>query len=414
MQEEKQVLVIGGGPAGMMAAIAAKNAGAKVTLWEKNARLGRKLMITGKGRCNITNAGATEDFIRNMPGNGQFLYSCFHLFPNTALMEFVESIGVPLKIERGKRVFPQSDRAVDVVDAFAAYLKKIGVRVQYETSAIALLLTNGQCIGALDQNKKPFYGKVILAPGGMSYPATGSTGDGYRMAETVGHTVIPLKPSLVPLETAETWVVKLAGLGLKNARATALCGEKVLGEEFGELLFTHFGLSGPCILTLSKVICEALREGKKDVRIQINLKPALTPEQLDKRLQRDLAQFSRKCFLNGLDELLPQSLIPVAVALSGIDPLKRCHQITREERLAFGQLLQALPLSIRGARPIEEAIVTAGGVCVKEVQPKTMASKLIPNLYFAGEVLDIDGFTGGFNLQAAFSSGYAAGLAAAA
>ncbi len=410
---ENNVLVIGGGPAGMMAAIAAAQAGASVTLWEKNNRLGRKLMITGKGRCNITNAGSLEEFMQNMPGNGSFLYSAFHQFSNMALMDLVEKMGVPLKVERGKRVFPQSDKAVDVVDAFSRQLKKLGITVVFQKAAQALLCKEGVCIGAVDKNKNCFYGKVIIATGGASYTATGSTGDGYRLARMAGHSIIPLKPSLVPLQTEEKWVADLAGLSLKNVKVTAFCGEKVLDSEFGEMLFTHFGVSGPCVLTLSKPVCAALDAGQTSVIIKINLKPALDAAQLDKRLQRDFLKFSRKEFCNGLDELLPQSLIPVIVQLSGIDAHKRCHQITKAERERLGILLQALPLHVHSARPFNEAIVTAGGVNVKEINPKTMESKQMPHLYFAGEVLDIDGFTGGFNLQAAFSSGYVAGTAAA-
>jgi predicted Rossmann fold flavoprotein len=410
----KKVLIIGGGAAGLMAAVSAAEAGAAVTLLEKMPALGRKLLITGKGRCNVTNIADRQEFVRNLPGNGQFLYSALAAFSNRDLMDWLESHGVPLKTERGGRVFPVSDQARDVVDAFARALDKLGVDVRTGEAVKTVTVADGQATGATTVQGRSFEaGAVILATGGASYPGTGSSGDGYRIAAALGHTIVPLQPSLVPLEVAEDWITDLQGLSLKNVKAAVLAGDKKVAEDFGELLFTHFGLSGPIILSLSNQVSELMRRKKGEVSVAINLKPALSPEELDKRVQRDFAKFSRKQYKNALGELLPAKLIDVIIDLSHIDPDKAVHQITREERARLVGLLQNLAFTISRTRPIAEAIVTAGGVHTKEIDPRTMASRLIPGLYFAGEVIDVDGYTGGFNLQAAFASGYVAGRAAA-
>lgn len=415
-QKKKDVIVIGGGAAGIFAAIGAAEAGAAVTIWEKNNCLGKKMMITGKGRCNITNAGTIQDIIKNMTGNGKFLYSVLNQLDNEAVMAYFESIGVPVKVERGRRVFPVSDKATDVVDALARELKRLNVKICYERRAKKLLVEDNKIIGIQDQKgQKVFCDSVILATGGNTYPATGSTGDGYGMAEAVGHTITELLPSLVPLETQETWVANCAGLSLKNVALTVYQNDKKIDQGFGEMLFTHWGISGPVVLSLSRSVCKCLRQcPEAPITMEINLKPALDKDQLDKRVVRDFTKFSRKNFSNALNELLPQSLIPVIIQLSGIAPDRQTNDIRKEERDVLVDLLQHLKLTVSGVRPITEAIVTAGGISVKEVNPKTMASKIIEGLYFAGEVLDIDGYTGGYNLQAAFSTGHCAGLSAAA
>lgn len=411
----KKVLIIGGGAAGLMAAVSAAEAGGAVTLLEKMPALGRKLLITGKGRCNVTNIADRQEFIKNLPGNGQFLYSALAAFSNRDLMDWLESRGVPLKTERGGRVFPVSDQARDVVAAFAGALADLGVDVRTGEAVKTITVDDSRVTGATTVQGRTYRADaVVLATGGASYPGTGSSGDGYRMAVALGHTIIPLQPSLVPLEVAEDWITDLQGLSLKNVKAAVLADGKKIAEDFGELLFTHFGLSGPIILSLSNQVAELLRQKKGEVTVAINLKPALSPEELDRRIQRDFAKFSRKQFKNALDELLPAKLIAVLVDLSHIDPEKAVHQITREERARLAQLLQQLTFTISRTRPIAEAIVTAGGVHTKEIDPRTMASRLLRGLYFAGEVIDVDGYTGGYNLQAAFASGFVAGRAAAA
>jgi len=410
----KKVIVVGGGAAGMMAAAKAREMGAEVTLLEKNKRLGKKMLITGKGRCNITNAGTLEDIIKNIPGNGQFLYSALSKFSNQDVIEFFHRLGVATKVERGGRVFPQSDRALDVVEAFSQYLRKIGVIIKYETKVEELSVSGEKVQGVIAAGGRFFPAdRVIVATGGASYPGTGSTGDGYTLAAKTGHHIIPLKPSLVPLETLEPWVKDVQGLSLKNVRAKAFAGEKVLADEFGEMLFTHFGISGPIILSLSRPVAEYLRTTGQPVRVSIDLKPALTPEQLDLRVQRDFQKYSRKYLANAFPDLLPKSLIPVFLRILPIAKEKYVHQITKEERGQIVQLLKNLTLTVTKTRSLAEAIVTAGGVSLKEINPKTMESRIVSGLYFAGEVLDIDGFTGGYNLQAAFSTGYVAGQAAA-
>lgn len=409
---KQKVVIIGGGPAGMMAAIAAAEAGASVTIIERNQQVGRKLAITGKGRCNLTNNCTVEEIIKNIPGNGKFLYSVLNAFNAADLMRVFEGLGVPLKTERGKRVFPQSDDAHDIVNALSRKCQSCGVKFFFSSRVQKLLITDQTVIGVICEDDRSIEADaVIIATGGKSYPLTGSSGDGYRLATQAGHTVIPPRPSLAPLETKEHWPTELAGLTLKNVEVTAYHKEKILGREFGEMLFTHFGVSGPVILTLSHYICRI--QPLEQVRLSINLKPALSMEQLDARIQRDLDKYSRKQLQNSLGDLLPQSLIPVILDLSQIPPEKFSNQISRAERQKLCSLLQDLPLAIKNVRPLAEAIVTAGGVTVKEIEPKTLASKLVKGLYYAGEVIDIDGFTGGFNLTAAFSTGHAAGLAAA-
>lgn len=405
----KKIIVIGGGPAGIMAALTAANGGAEVTLWERNKSLGRKLAITGKGRCNITNMADTKDLVKNMPGNGSFLYSAFTRFSAEDTWDFFEQHGLQLKVERGRRVFPLSDNAHEVVEVLVQALHEAGVKIEYNLRAKELALQNKQILGVYDSPGRLYPADaVIIATGGVTYPATGSTGDGYALAAQAGHTIIPPKPSLVPLETVESWPSEVSGLALKNVEMTIRDQDKVLDKAFGEMLFTHFGLSGPIVLSLSKVVTAAAEMGR-GLTALIDLKPALSEEKLDERLLRNNQKFSRKHFINSLDELLPASLIPVFVRLVGIDPHKPVNQLTKEERREMVYMLKSLPLTIKGPRPISEAIVTSGGVQVKEINPKSMASNLISGLYFSGEVIDIDGYTGGYNLQAAWSSGYVAG-----
>ena len=408
---EYQVIVVGGGAAGMMAAGQAAKGGAKVLLLEKKERLGRKIAISGKGRCNITNVENVSDFISHYPGNGRFLHGILRDFDNVALREFFSSYGVETKVERGGRVFPVSDDAEKIVEALSSFLSDMGVKVESGITVEEIMVEGGHVIGVRGTGPKKYFApRVVVCTGGSSYPATGSNGDGFRFARKLGHSVITPRPALVPLKTAEGWVKKLQGLALRNVEASLWIGGKKQAVEFGEMLFTHFGVSGPIILTLSRQAGDALREGKQ-VELRINLKPALTPEQLDIRVQRDFQKYSNKQFKNALDDLLPQSLIPVLIRLSGINPEIVVHQISREERKRLLRLLQELPLTIKETLSIETAIVTAGGVNVKEINPKTMESKRVEGLYWAGEVVDVDGITGGYNLQAAFAMGYRAGQA---
>ncbi|MDO4732489.1 MAG: NAD(P)/FAD-dependent oxidoreductase [Bacillota bacterium] len=410
----EKLIVIGGGPAGIMAALTAAGQGYPVELWERNKQLGRKLSITGKGRCNITNdCTDLDELVKNIPGNGAFLYGALSRFTPRDVMDFFEGLSVPLKTERGRRVFPCSDRAWDVVDALSRRLEDSGVRVFYGCRAKHLFLQEGAVRGVYDFSGALHPASaVVLATGGMSYPQTGSSGDGYGLAEEAGHSIRRPRPSLVPLETKESWPAQLSGLSLRNVEMSLWRGESVLRRDFGEMLFTHFGVSGPLVLSISQTVCSPEYAGE-ELRLSIDLKPALNREQLDARLQRDFAALSRKQYQNSLNQLLPGSLIPVFVALSGIPGEKPVNQLSREERQAILSLLKALPLQIKGPRPLAEAIVTAGGVNVKEVNPKSMASRLVKGLYFAGEVLDVDGYTGGYNLQAAWSTGYVAGISVA-
>lgn len=410
----KSIIVIGAGPAGMMAAITAARQGAAVTIVEKKEHVGRKLRITGKGRCNLTSSVDKDDLIKGFPGNGRFLFSAFHEFSNQDLITFFAELGLKTKVERGNRVFPESDKAEDVVAALLDALQKARVKIQTATAVQGIAIEDGRVVGVDYMGGRLPAQAVIIATGGLSYPGTGSTGDGYHWAAAAGHTIVEPRPGLVPLLAHEQWVKDLQGLSLKNTKATAYnaVGKKI-NEDCGELLFTHFGLSGPIILSMSHDIGGYLYREKKPVTIELDLKAALSEEKLDERLQRDLDKYSRKIFRNALDDLLPQKIIPVIIMLSGIDSAKPCHQITRGERLGLAHLLKHLRLTIYGTRPVAEAIITAGGVNVKEVDPKTMQSKLAEGLFMAGEILDIDGYTGGYNLQAAFSTGYLAGKCAA-
>lgn len=404
----KKVIVAGAGPAGMMAAGKAAERGCEVLILEKNDRVGKKILITGKGRCNITNNTDIDGLIQNIPGNGNFLYSTFYTFSNEDLIRFLEKHGLKTKVERGERVFPQSDRAKDVADVLEKYVKKNGVQIQFNSPVSSIATTNGYVCGVeLKDGRLIECDCVILATGGMSYPRTGSTGDGYIIAQKLGHSIAEPKPSLVPLVTGEEWVKELQGLSLKNISITLtnLAGKKIYSD-FGEMLFTHFGVSGPVILSCSRHI---LSYNYKNVKLHIDLKPALNIEKLDDRITRDFDKFSRKQFKNSLDDLLPQKLIPVVVKLSGISPDKFVNQITKEERRNLSAILKNLELNIIGSRPISEAIVTAGGISTDEINPSTMESKLVSGLFFAGELIDVDGYTGGFNLTIAFSTGYLAG-----
>lgn len=410
----KKVLVIGGGAGGIFAALAAAENNAKVTIWEKNNRLGKKLAITGKGRCNVTNACPVDEIIKNLTGNGRFMYSAFSVFDNMAVMNFFEEIGVPLKVERGQRVFPVSDKATDVVDALEKELHRRGVEIKYNHTAEKLLVQDNKIIGAVCNEGSFNFDAVVLATGGCTYKGTGSSGDGYALAKAVGHTVTPILPSLVPLVSSEPWISDLQGLSLKNSKIELYNQKgKNLASQFGEMLFTHFGLSGPCILSISDTAARFwLKKPDEPLVIKIDLKPALTAEQLDARIQRDFVKYSRKIFANSLGDLLPKSLIPVIIKLSGIEPETAVNQITKEQRQNLAKLLKSFPVTVSKTRPLNEGIVTAGGVKTKEVNPKTFESKIIEGLYIVGELLDVHGFTGGYNLQAAFSSGYVAGCSA--
>jgi len=404
----KNVGVIGAGAAGLMAAGRAAERGHRVFIFEKNKIAGRKLRITGKGRCNITNDCDIDTLISNVPGNGRFLYSSLYTFSNIQVMEFFQKMGVPVKVERGGRVFPQSDQAKDAADALRDYALENNARIFYQNAVDEIIVQEGGVTGVrLEDGTVKNLDAVIVATGGISYPGTGSTGEGHRMVQRLGHTITPLKPSLIPLITREKWVTQLQGLSLKNVavRLEDIKGNKFF-DEFGEMLFTHFGVSGPVILSASRHI---LKYDYKNVFLVIDLKPALNEEKLDNRLQRDFVKFSRKQFKNALDELFPSLLIPVMVELSGIPPEKPVHQVSKEERFRLVQLIKNLRCEVTGSRPVDEAIVTAGGVSVKEIDPGTMESKLIRGLFFAGEIIDVDAYTGGFNLTIAFSTGYTAG-----
>lgn len=412
----KNIIVIGGGAAGMMAAVAAAGQGHKVCLIEKNEKLGKKLFITGKGRCNVTNAGDMETLFANICTNEKFLYSAFYGYDNQAVMTFLKEAGCPLKIERGDRVFPVSDHSSDVISAFSRQLKKLSVEVLLNTEVTGVLTEENQFTAIKLKNGRTINADAcIVCTGGISYPSTGSTGDGYRFAEENGHRLVEPKPALVPLETKEEWCRDLMGLALKNVSVRLMKGKKEIYQGFGEMLFTHFGVSGPLILSASSFYVK--QQGKKgkadeDVKVFIDLKPALTVEQLDKRILRDFEEGKNKQFKNALNGLFPTRLIPVMIALSGIDPDKRVNEITKAERQSFAALIKAVPLTVTGTRSFAEAIITQGGISVKDINPSTMESKIVKNLYFAGEVLDLDAMTGGFNLQIAWSTGHLAGESA--
>lgn len=407
----KRVVVIGGGAAGLMAAVIAGREGAKVTLLEKMNYVGKKMGITGKGRCNITNDCDMSDFIKNTPGNGKFLYGAYERFTNEDLLQLLHDAGLETKVERGGRVFPASDSALDVRNTFMKLMKQYGVDVHLEEPVKKLLVDDGTITGVVTDKETYHADAVVIATGGKSYPATGSTGDGYILAAQVGHKITGIRPSLVPIVTEESWVKDLMGLSLRNVELSVVAKNKVQAKMFGEMMFTHFGITGPIVLSLSHTVGKLMR--KKNIGtigLDINLKPALSPETLDKRLQKDFDLYSKKQLINGMKDLLPSRLIPLIIELAGIDPQKPINQISKEERQQIGYMLQHMPLTVKGLRPVEEAIVTAGGISLKEFNPKTMESKLVKGLYGAGEVLDIDAFTGGYNLQAAFSTGYVAAM----
>lgn len=405
------IVVVGGGAAGLMAAAAAAQAGANVLLLERNEKLGKKLYITGKGRCNVTNACDTQDLFGQILRNAKFMYSAIYTFDNFRVMDFFEQNGTPLKTERGGRVFPVSDHASDIIRALSNALERGQVDVRLHTRA-ASVSKQADSFVVKDTNGASFAAdKVILATGGLSYPSTGSTGDGYGFAQHFGHTIQTLNPSLTAMVAKESYIKELQGLSLKNVRARIFDGAKLVYDDFGEMLFTHFGVSGPLMLSASAVVNDCLLS--RHLQLFIDLKPALTIEQLDQRILRDFEKFKNKQFKNALGALLPSRLIPVAVALSQVDAERKVHEITKEERKSLLQVLKNFPATLTGFRDFKEAIITRGGVHVKEIDPSTMESKLVKGLYFAGEMLDVDALTGGYNLQAAWSSGYLAGSSAA-
>lgn len=431
-----KVIVIGGGPAGIMSAISAKKCGNDVIILEKMESLGKKLLITGKGRCNITSGLDISEFINNIPGNGRFLYSSFQNFTNKDIINFLESHGVKVKEERGNRIFPVSDKSKDVLDAFYDELRALNIKIYTNSKVTNIFVENGVATKVEYEHNGNKYvllaDKIILATGGKSYPTTGSTGDGYRIAKNLGHTVTDIRPSLIPIvandnddteklnlcnyKNSRNICKALQGLSLRNIKIEVIdtTKNKVIYEDFGELLFTHFGVSGPTILSASshiiryKNIDELLKDGK--IIINIDLKPALSKEKLDDRILRDFDKEKNKLFRNSLDDLLPQKLINPVIDLSGINPNKKVNEISKKERLNLIEILKGFSITICGFRPVEEAIITAGGINIKEINPKTMESKIVKNLYFAGEIIDVDAYTGGFNLQIAYSTGYTAGL----
>ena len=412
-----KVIGIGGGPAGMMSAIASAENGNKVILIEKMQSLGRKLLITGKGRCNITSSLSMDEFIKNTPGNGMFLYSVYKNYTNTDIIDFLKRQGLEVKEERGNRIFPITDKSQDVLKCFTKRLKELNVEILLNQKVSEILVKDENVIGVKLQDKIINADKIILATGGKSYPLTGSTGDGYKMVEKLGHTVTKIKPSLVPLETFEKDTCKeMQGLSLRNVeiKLKDIEKNKIIYEDFGEMLFTHFGVSGPTILSSSahlvkyKNIDELLKN--KKIKLSIDLKPALSEEKLDERILRDFNEIKNKQFKNSLDKLLPQKLINIIIEKSGINPQKQVNEIKKEERRNLVKLLKNFEVTIKGFRPIDEAIITSGGINIKEINPKTMESKIVNGLYFAGEIIDVDSYTGGFNLQIAYSTGYTAGI----
>ena len=405
-----KILIVGGGAAGMMASIFAARNGHEVHIFEKNEKTGKKLYITGKGRCNLTNACDMDTLFTSVCTNEKFLYSAFYGFTNQDVMNFFEEAGVKLKTERGNRVFPMSDRSGDILDALRRQMKKSGVQVHLNTEVSDILTKDGQASGICLSDGRTIIGDaVIVATGGLSYASTGSTGDGYRFAGKLGHKVSPCQPSLVPFNIREAFVKELQGLSLKNVEIHIRSGKKELYREFGEMLFTHFGVSGPLILTASSYVGKLA--AKQELSLTLDLKPPLTVEQLDQRILRDFEENKNKAFKNAVSGLFPAKLTPVMISLSKIDPDKKVHEISREERQHFANLVKNLEMTITGLRGYEEAIITRGGVSVKEINPSTMESRLVSGLYFIGEVLDLDAVTGGFNLQIAWSTAYAAGNA---
>lgn len=409
----KKIIIIGGGAAGMMAAIAAAQNGCHVDLFEKNEKLGKKIYITGKGRCNVTNASDMETMLNQVVTNRKFLYSAFYRFTNEDMMKLLEQCGCPLKVERGNRVFPVSDKSSDVISALQEELKRLHVSIHLRKEVQQLLTSSGSesenvCSGIqLADGKKYYADAVIVATGGISYPSTGSTGDGYRFAKAVGHRITERRPALVPLTVQEAWVKELQGLSLRNVEVTIFSGKRKLYQEFGEMLFTHFGVSGPAVLSASSIVGKKLE--KQPLTMQIDLKPALSEEQLDARILRDFNAAKNKQFKNALGGLYPAKLIPVIIRLTEISPDKPVNEILRPERQKIISITKKLSLTLTGVRDYNEAIITQGGINIKEINPTTMESKLVSGLYFVGEVLDLDALTGGYNLQIAWSTGYAAG-----
>ena len=403
-----KILVVGGGAAGMMAAVTAARRGKNVLLLEKNEKLGKKLFITGKGRCNLTNSAEVEELFNAVVSNPKFLYSSFYSFTNDQVIGFFEELGVKTKVERGGRVFPESDHSSDVIRALEQEMKRLGVRISLRTEVKEILTEDGRAKGVrLSSGRMIAADAVIVATGGISYPSTGSTGDGYRFARECGHKVTDLSPALVPVEVKEWYAKELMGLSLRNIGIRITDGKKKLYEEFGEMLFTHYGVTGPVILSASSIVGKKLKE--HPLTLRIDLKPALTEEQLDKRVLREFEANHNRQFKNAVDSLFPAKLRPVAIELSGIPEEKKVNEVTKEERLHFVRLIKDFSMTLTGLRGYHEAIITKGGVSVKEIDPGTMESKLVKGLYFAGEVLDLDAVTGGYNLQIAWSTGYLAG-----
>lgn len=406
-----KIIVIGGGAAGMMAALAAANNGSKVCLYEKNEKLGKKIYITGKGRCNVTNASDIEEVFKNIVTNPKFMYSSFYTMTNEMVMTmFQTELGVPLKVERGNRVFPVSDKSSDIISGLAGNIRKRNVEIHLNTAVKELVTENNTIKGVrLQDGTMDKADSVIVATGGFSYQSTGSTGDGYRWAEKTGHKVTEIYPALVPLEVKEAYAAELQGLALKNIKVSFVKNNKVIYSDFGEMLFTHFGISGPVILSGSSYIVKSIKKNDK-IHISIDLKPSLSADTLDARVLREFKEFTNKDFRNSLSNLLPKSLIPVIIELSGIDPFKKVNEVTKEERKKLVGLIKAFPLTVKDTRGFNEAIITQGGISVKDINPATMESKHIKGLFFAGEVIDVDALTGGYNLQIAWSTGWLAGL----
>lgn len=407
------VIIIGGGAAGMMAAITAASNGHKVTLYEKNEKLGKKLFITGKGRCNFTNAGDAEDIFNSVVTNKKFLYSAFNGFSNYDTMGFFDELGLKFKVERGNRVFPESDHSSDVIGVLSRRMKQLGVDVELNTQVEEIITQDGRfkavkLVDAYNKKRMVSSDKLIIATGGNSYQSTGSNGDGYRFAKTLGHEVAPILPALVPFIVKEEWERDLQGLSLKNVNVTIYDDKKIIYSDFGEMLFTHFGVSGPTVLSASSYAAKIIKN--RPLKLVIDLKPALDEQQLDERILRDFEEFKNKSFKNSLDKLLPKKMIPVIVELSKINPDKKIHDITKQERAGLVNLIKNLTLTLTGLRGFNEAIITQGGVSVKQINPTTMESKLVKNIFFAGEVIDVDAVTGGFNLQIAWSTAYAAAV----